>query len=223
LAIRRLCRDGFDVAAKTLSRSTIEHIDTLALIILQPAIAREFNRLKHNKASNAFWHKYLSRGKGWKTLAPVWKDKFGQDFDADGWIEWLYGHHDVLGMSVHPSFSGGMFSAVTLGSGTTDTWLGVFGDRADISADTFYDLIIHVWKLTLLASGFPFSNPRHANLAIKFDQKSEFHQHVQVGGDILFELLVSMWDPKVRRAFFKKPDTSNIWPVTKKRRKKRSV
>jgi hypothetical protein len=212
MAIRNLCRSGFDVAAKTLSRSTIEHIDTLVLIINEPTLAREFNKLNSNKASNLFWHRYIARGKVWKVVSPIWKRRFGDEFDAETLINWMYDYHGILGMSVHPSFSGGAFSALALGSGSEDSWLGIFGDRADISADTYYYLVVHIWKLTILVEGFPFSNPGKKGLVVRYSHRKEFHRHVRGGGSVLFDLLLTIWDPKVAKIFFKKLDTSHIWP-----------
>lgn len=212
LSIRILCRSGFDVAGKTLARSTIEYIDTLVFLNLHPGVAREFNRSTKNEISNAFWHKYIAREKIRRALLPVWNKTFGEGFDAEGWDEWLYQYHNVLGMSVHPSFSGGLFSALALGSGSTDQWLGAFGDRADISKDTFYHLIIHIWKLTLIFPDFPFRNDASNKLAVRYDNRSEFHRHVKIGGRVLMALLVTIWNPKIRRHFFRRVDTSNIWP-----------
>ena len=132
VAIRILCRAGFDVAAKSLTRSTIEHIDALVLIIHSPSIAKEFNKSDSKERSNAFWHKHISRGKVRKLSLEIWKSRLGEEFDADAWDDWLYNFHGVLGMSIHPSFSGGIFSALSLGSMSEDKWIGFLGDRADI-------------------------------------------------------------------------------------------
>ena len=222
LAIRLLCRSGFDVAAKVVARSTIEHIDVLILVIREPEISKIFNRLDNNQASNAFWHKHVSRGKVWKILAPVWKEKFGPDFNSIGWMDWLYRHHEVLGMSVHPSFSGSVFSTLTLGSGTNDNWLGFLGDRAEISTDTFYSVALHVWKLTVVAESFPFSIAARKELAVHYIAKDEFHRHAKIGGELLASMLVTFWDKRVRKEIFKKVDTSNIWRRKKNNRRART-
>jgi hypothetical protein len=134
-------------------------------------------------------------------------------------MDWLYNYHGVLGMSVHPSFSGGLFSALALGSGTQDKWLGIFGDRADISADTYYRLILHIWKFTVVADGFPFSGVAQKKLAVRYNSTNEFHRHTKIGSKVLLGLLVSFWDPRVRKEFFRNPDMSNIWPAKKARTK----
>jgi hypothetical protein len=179
LSIRILCRAGFDVAAKTLARSTIEYIDTLVFLTLDPGVAGEFNRSTKNEVSNAFWHKYIARKKIRTAVVPVWKKMFGDEFDAEGWDKWLYQYHDVLGMSVHPSFSGGVFSALTLGSGSDDPWIGFLGDRADISTDTFYHLVIHIWKLTLIFPDFPFQNDVAKKLVVRYDKSDGASQTCQ--------------------------------------------
>jgi hypothetical protein len=82
LGIRLLCRAGFDVAAKTLARTTIEHIDVFALIASRPDLATRFNKSDDNKISNAFWHEHVARGKIRKLLLPRWLQIFGADFDT---------------------------------------------------------------------------------------------------------------------------------------------
>lgn len=221
LSIRILCRAGFDVAAKGLTRSTIEHIDTLALIIRTPTIAREFNKSERNEISNKFWHTYLTRGKARAVLRQIWKERLGEDFEADGFDEWLYRHHDVLGMSIHPSFSGSVFSAITLGSKSTDKWMGFLGDRADISADTFYELILHIWKIQMLFPDFPFLHESSNGLAARYNKCDELHRHVKIGGRILASTLISIWDPKISGHFFRKLDVSDVFPPQKSRRRRK--
>jgi hypothetical protein len=221
LAIRVLCRAGFDVAAKTLARSTVEYIDTFVLIVLKPSVAAEFNRSDRNERSNAFWHKFISRGKIRAMTESIWLSRFGADFDAKGWDQWLYQYHGVLGMAVHPSFSGGTFSALALGSGSNDKWIGFLGERADISTDTFYHLVLHLWKMTALFPEFPFRNDVSEGLCLRYAKNDELHRHVKTGSGVLMALLVSIWDPKVNHRFFKEPDTSNIWPKRKSKSRTR--
>jgi hypothetical protein len=58
--------------------------------------------------------------------------------------------------------------------------------------------------------------------AIRYSDRNEFHRHVKDGGSVLLELLVTIWNAKTAKQFFKKPDMSNIWPakLTKKVRQK---
>lgn len=47
-ARRLLCAEGFDVAAKTLLRSTVEYIDILTIVAIEPSICREFINTESN-------------------------------------------------------------------------------------------------------------------------------------------------------------------------------
>jgi hypothetical protein len=221
LAVRILCRADFDVAAKALTRSTVEYIDTLALLVQSPSIAAEFNKTNSNERSNAFWHKYLSKNKPRRLFLDAWRSRMGSEFDAERWDRWLYDFHGVLGMSLHPSFSGGVFSALTLRSLSKDNWPGFMGDRANISIDTFYHLIVHIWKVMLLFPDFPFHNRDSSRFGVRYVEKDELHRHVRIGGKVLLGFLPMIWDPKVNALFFHKIDSSDIFPRRGGRRNKK--
>jgi hypothetical protein len=141
LAIRRLVVEGFDVGAQAVLRSTIEHIETLALLFLDPSLAIEFEQTKDNNTSNQFWNRHLRRGRVRKLLRREMDTLLGDNAAAD-LDDVIYRDRDNLSMTSHPSMMGGFFAYASLGNPLQDNWPGIFGARSDGSWQTLYSPVL---------------------------------------------------------------------------------
>lgn len=211
-SVRMLCREGFDVSAKVLARTTVEHIDLIILLLTKPSLSSEFWGADTPEESNKFWHKYIKGGKVSAVQKELIRSRLGEDIPDSALYDVLYDFQPILGASTHPSQLASMFSALSIGSGSTDNWLGIFGDRAEISCDTFYHLVLHMWKISFLFPDFPFGNEHMEMLGLSYSADDKFNRHAKEGGAILAGFLPRIWDPEISTWFFKEYDVSNIWP-----------
>ena len=221
-AIRHLCVEGFDVATKTLLRSTIEYIDILSIVAIEPSICREFVDIESNEESNAFWNKYLRGGKkrnrarhimrkAWVELGVFEDYQMAVDFD-----KWLYEESDVLAMSSHPSFLGGSFSSIVLGSKIEDNWPGVFGSKGEISAQTLHVAVKHTVKFLFLSGDIPFRDSEKEVVLMEYQETDQLHRHTKIGRSWLISFYVAVIaDPRGKPIFFPEIDVSDIWPDLK--------
>lgn len=100
-AVRNLVCFGLEPAARTVLRSAMEHLDTISLLLLEPACAREFHATSEPENGNTFWHKNLSKDKLRKAIRAYFNE-----IDADLASEFL-SHREqrntLYGIAVHPS------------------------------------------------------------------------------------------------------------------------
>ncbi|MFG1203659.1 hypothetical protein V5F29_14820 [Xanthobacter aminoxidans] len=104
LAIRSLCLDGFDVQAKNILRSTVENIDVLCAIIIDPDISEKFCDANDPIKSNEFWHRFVSKGKLGKFQIEKVNSMLKDRDAADSLIKMMYKYNEVLGAASHPCF-----------------------------------------------------------------------------------------------------------------------
>ncbi|WP_154661156.1 hypothetical protein [Microvirga lotononidis] len=212
LSVRILCREGHDVAAKVIARTAVENIDLIILLLKKPELAIDFWNAEDTKRSNDFWHKNVKGEKARKVQKDILRVRLNNDDAASSIYDWMYEFHAILGASTHPSQLGAMFSVLAIGSGTTDNWLGMFGDRAEISCDTYSHLVTHIWKIGFYFKGFPFDDENASRLGLKYSEENTLNRHAKVGGETLTSFLVGVWHPERTDLFFKDYDVSNIWP-----------
>jgi hypothetical protein len=211
LAIRRMVMDGFDVGAQTVLRSTFEHIEALALLLIKPDLAVEFENTKDNEASNQFWNKHLRRGKVRTLLRQELRNLFDEDFAAD-WDDLVYRDQHGLSMASHPSMMGGFFAFTAPGNPVRDDWPGIFGARADDSWNTLYGVILLTCVLWLLRRDAPFEFPGTRLSLARYKETEETHRHVRLGSKAIIALLLQLWAPGGAHGVFAKVDVSHIWP-----------
>lgn len=223
-AIRLLCVEGFDVAAKTLLRSTVEYIDILTIVAIEPSICREFINTETNEQSNAFWNKYFRGGKrgnkGRRMMRKAYvKQEFLPDYEtAVEFDKWLYEYSDVLAMSSHPSWLGGFFSNIVLGRQTEDKWIGMLGDKGEISTTTLHEAVKHIVKFLILSGNIPFRCGEEDMAIMRYQEGDELHKHTKIGRNWLIGFYGAVIaDPRGERVFFPDIDVSDIWPDDKDR------
>ena len=221
-AIRHLCIEGFDVTAKTVLRSTIEYIDVLVIAAIDSSICRDFVDNETNEETNEFWNKYFRGGKrgsrARRLMRKAWVEReiFSDYESVVDFDNWLYYDKDVLTMSGHASWLGGVFSNIVLGSKSDDKWLGMFGSKGEISTHTLHETVKHIFKFLVLSGNMPFEKSDDNICVIKYLETDELHKHTKVGRRWLISIYaVLIADPRGAPVFFPEIDTSNIWPESK--------
>ena len=219
LAIRTLCIEGFDVSAKTLLRSTVEYIDVLIIVTLDPSISDEFCKTDSHEKSNEFWNNYFRGGrrvnKARRMMRNAWMSrlKFEKYHDAVGFDNWLYDSRDVLAMSGHPSWLGGYFSSIVLGTDYSDNWMGIIGSKGEISTTTLMDAVKHIYKYLVLSDDMPFEIESIEGKILVYDASQELERHIMIGRDFLKVLFAAIFaDPRGHSTFLKEIDVSTIFP-----------
>ncbi len=117
MAIRHLINLGFDVQAKTVLRTTAEYLEMLVAPVDDPFLSEEFVNSDSPEDAHSFWQKHLKRGEIRRRMAKAWRRVIGEE-DPEGAANWLsnWGHNDykLLSSLSHPSFAGGLFTAIPL-------------------------------------------------------------------------------------------------------------
>lgn len=218
-AIRHLCVEGFDIAAKTLLRSTIEYIDILTIVAIEPSIGREFVDTESNEDSNNFWSKYLRGGKkgskARRLMRKAWvKRGLASDYQmAVEFDKWFYEYSDLLMMSSHPSWHGGALSNLVMGGQLKDGWLGMFGAKGEISTRTLHEAIKHITKFLYLSDDTPFRCSNEDKIIMEYQKSDELQRHTKLGRDWLFSFYYRIvLDARGKSIFFSEIDISDIWP-----------
>ena len=185
LAIRHLILAGFDVAANVVLRSLIH----------RPQLADEFFETDEPEAANKFWNRHVARAGLPTKMVAAWRDFFaGKDDETAEWFaRWGRGFIGKMSTLSHPSFVGGMLSAIPLKTQyTEENWLGLFGDRSEGSAYTIHAFSAFMFPILTLSRNFPFQGYDDFLCApVSYDDRNEFHLHVKVGRDILASMILS--------------------------------
>lgn len=190
-AVRSLCSAGFDVAAKTVLRSTSEYFEAALLIVEKPDLAPEFIDAQDNARSNIFWHRYLSKAKTRSLIEERWARTLASEDGGKQMSDWRNSYMDILGMSAHASFSGGAFSALVLAAGDEvedDAWPGIFGKRSRVSEHTLFWAMVMNFEFLMLCPDLPFRNEQNVGQLVEYDKDDDFHVHISKGRLSLIEL-----------------------------------
>jgi hypothetical protein len=210
-AIRHLVLAGFDTSARTILRSVSEYMEVLVAIIHQPNFADEFCTSDPPESAQIFWEKHPRGGKIRRRITAAWADFLNKETDrgaAEWFANWGRTSNPILSALSHPSFSGGLFSAIPLKSHyTNEKWLGFWGDKAECSVETIYIYLQFVFPLLLLSPDFPFGGFR------AYKEADELHYHVRFGRDILASVILSLGREDNAPFIFPDIDMS-IWPTS---------
>ncbi len=209
-AVRTLVLAGFDTAARLVLRSLIEYADFLVMLIHEPKVASDFIDADGPEENQKFWEKHIRGGRLRKSTRRVLQDVLGDDQAelADWLSNWGGRDEKILGGLAHPSWAGGYFSAITFKAMREDeAWLGIWGDRADVSAETIFMYIKRLLPLIIFSGEFPFDFDKDL-LDREYDEKNEIHWHVEKGRAVLGSLLLSLADERSSGRFFPELDMS---------------
>lgn len=196
IAMRHLILLGFDVSARILLRSTAEYTELYVAILNDPDLADEFAKTDVPEECKRFWDKHIAGGSIRKKMREAWQEIFDENqSDAANWFgKWGHSWNDQLSSISHPSFAGGLFSAIPFKTRHSDeNWLGIWGDKSEGSVSTIDIYASYMFPVFLLCRGFPFEDyDDYISGKIKFDEENEMHRHVKYGRDILASLILSL-------------------------------
>ena len=138
LAIRHLMLLGFDAGAKTLVRSTTEHMEVMAAILDDPTMGIEFCKSRDEITANKFWKAYLSKHKVRPRIKNIWLKFFRGEHDAAKFFaNWGSNDYPQLSAIAHPSFMGCVHAVIPAKASYSDEkWLGMWGDKSLASIGT---------------------------------------------------------------------------------------
>lgn len=216
MSLRHLILKGFDVSAQSLLRSTAEYMEVFVAILGDPSIADEFSKTVTPEAANDFWNKHLTRGGLRKKVRSAWGEIFkdSKDQDAAEWFaNWGNSYQKRLSALLHPSFAGGMFTAIPFKSRyKNESWLGAWGDKSEGSCRTIEIYMTYAFPMVMLGREYPFGgyDKFMSDGCVKYNSDDHLHKHVKVGRNILASLVLSIFLPN-NEHLFPKIDLS-IWP-----------
>lgn len=185
LAIRRLVVHGFDVQAKQLVRSLVEHLDLAVLLSLAPEFIGPFFSSDTPETSNHFWHSRLARGKGRKLI----KERIGLADDLESEIkQWQKEEESILSMTIHPSIVACQMSLLQPGCDESTPWLPFLGAKTDSSQRTLCYAMFSSFYFLLYGYAALFETSTEPILQLNED--NELHRHVKYGRNVLIWLLM---------------------------------
>ena len=143
IAVRKLVVEGLDIPAKQVARSIVEYSDVAILLSIDESLVENFVKSQEIEDQNAFWYKYVSKGKArrayYRKLVEVVGEKVAQDH-----IEFRKQEDTVLSVSAHPSFVASLMSLVAgLGVPTVEesTMPAFFGSKSRFHSRTLMYLV----------------------------------------------------------------------------------
>lgn len=207
---------GYDTSARTILRSTSEYMELLVAIIDDPSFAEPFNESDTPEGAHKFWRTHL-RGpmirarvkQAWTRFAG--NDEADDEAAAEWFSRWGSSSHRSLSGILHPSFAGGMFTAIPFKQAYDDeNWLGVWGDRSEGSVETIYIYSHFMFPILLLSPKFPFEVDHPEISPVVRDDENELHKHVGVGRSALGTLILPLGTENNTPHVFPEYDMS-IW------------
>lgn len=211
-AIRNLIILGYDTSARTILRSVAEYMEVFVAILHDPSFAVAFNASDTPEEAQRFWEQHLRGGKIRRRVTAAWLDFFGdgQDGSATWFANWGRGSQTILSGICHPSSAGGLFAAVPQKVRyDNENWLGIWGDKADISCETIYIYAQYLFPILLLSRHFPFQG-WEGHISRTYDENEELHRHIHIGRDVLASVILSLGKDTNAPHLFPEMDMS-IW------------
>lgn len=211
IAMRLLIIASYDAAAKSLLRSIGEYTELFVALLDDPKLAKEFVKSDTPKGAKRFWNKHIARGSLQRKIQASWARWFqDKEPEAASWFaNWGRQSNIKLSAFIHPSFAGGMFSALPFKTAhTTENWLGIWGDKSEGAVDTIYTYASFMFPMVLLHHDFPFDNASAGWPIIRFKKGNEIHKHVREGRSVLASLILSLGTKSNERYIFPEYDLS---------------
>ena len=185
LAIRKLVLTGLDIPAKQLVRGLAEHLDLAVLLAVSPELRAEFDATDTPEASNAFWNKYMSKGKARRAISA----RLGRGSTHDHYStmkEWRKEEEQILSMCVHPSLLACQMSLLG-DSDERPVWPGCLGTLSSNSNRTLSYSIYA--SLGFLLEGYDALVNEGNEPLIVLTEDNELHVHISHGRVVLLTLL----------------------------------
>lgn len=193
-AILALCREGYDVQARSLIRGFIEKIDLLICARFDSNFALSYLDSQSFEDSRAFFYKNISGGK----LAKKARKHFQENFpDSDFIYEWLFVDwrsttNLMLASAAHPNHTVAVVSLFpNLGRGRSSA-IGLGGHPSNGSNVTITTLLTACMPLHHLFASYPYDEVHQYMQEAKLDM-SEMHDYRPYHGLLLNFPLVNTW------------------------------
>lgn len=153
VCVHDLISSGFFVQSNAIARSTIEEIDVMQLLNLEPDLAQNFRATEGNETAARFWHTYCSRNKIHRKVKERWIWLFkGEESSAEAFHKLRLNYLDLMGMSVHPSFSACFVTFMDTADGEpSDSIIDTaFGEVSKMSKFTIHLLLYRIFEYGFL-------------------------------------------------------------------------
>lgn len=187
LSVRKLVTEGYDIHAKVLVRLLTERVAILCLVMKDKNIATEFMEADGFESSNAFWFKYLAKGKRKKFLNQSVKEIFGDGALWSYFEKWRDEEDKVLAAAAHPSLLSCQLSIIP--NKKDESYRPpFFGRKTDVSVRTLKYSIMSFMEFFLAHKGFPFETS-NSDMSIVFNANDEYHRHIKNNSEVVFVLL----------------------------------
>lgn len=152
-AIIELVERGFDIQARGLSRSFLEHVDVLICCIHDKELTEKFANAVEPEDANHFWHQYVSKNKMKRKVAELITTNtrlYGSDI-----VDALREPAELAGSAIiHPTMLAGM--AVALGEeGEEYETHPIFPHPIFASSGIFRTVLVHRFWLLLMMGPLP--------------------------------------------------------------------
>jgi len=152
-AIIELVERGFDIQARGLSRSFLEHVDVLICCIHDKALTENFANALAPEEANRFWHQHVSKNKMKRRVAELVTAEIG--IHGSDIVETLREPAELAGSAIlHPTMLAGM--AVALGEeGEVYETYPIFPHPISASSGIFRTVLVHLFWLFLMMGPLP--------------------------------------------------------------------
>ncbi len=152
-AIIELVERGFDIQARGLSRSFLEHIDVLICCIHDTELTEKFATAMDPEDANQFWHKHVSKNKMKRRVAELVNNRTG--LIGSDIVESLRSPAEVAGSTIlHPTMLAGL--AAALGEEDVEYETYPIFPRPMVSSGGIYrTILVHLFWLLLLMGPLP--------------------------------------------------------------------
>lgn len=154
-AIIELVERGYDLQARALARSFLEHIDVLICCINDRELTAEFVRSGEPKKANEFWHKHISKSRSKARVSAFISEMLGlQSSDIVGLLR-----EDVdfsASSLLHPTIAGGIATAFGVPDEDYEA-PAFFPQPTAASVGTLRAVLIHLWWLDFAMGSLPLN------------------------------------------------------------------
>lgn len=153
-AIIELVEKGYDIQARALTRSYLEHVDVLICCIHDKKLTSEFVSAVEPEEANRFWHKYVSKNKMKRRVADLVTHL--ARLPRSELIDELRSGAEIAGSTIlHPSMMAGIIAALGDEGVDYDNGYPLFPRPVAASVGIFRTLSIHHFWLFLAMGGLP--------------------------------------------------------------------
>lgn len=193
-AILALCREGYDVQARSLIRSFIEKIDLLICAKFDLNFALSYLSSQSFEGSRSFFYKHISGGKLAKKARKHFQDNFPDSDFIHEWlfVEWRSSTNLMLASAAHPNHTVAIVSLFpNLGRGKSNA-IGFGGHPSNGSNATIVTLLTACMPLHHLFASYPYDEALQYMQEMKIDM-SERHNYRPYHGLLLGFPLVNTW------------------------------